>query len=437
MTTLTADTPAYAKAANRVLPRPIARSLRTVVLALFTLDMLFLPMFHVRGLPFKPFYVVVAAYVVAVMSSRPIRAMVGWCWGLATICWIGAFYLFILEDGARVSETARNSLVWFLTPLAFAFGWQHRRARINFLMVFIALYFLLNLVLTYTRVPALISFYGLEDRITTGVFDYRSPGIHYNPNLSALAINLMLLATVLAERHGVIRVRVTVRWLVFSCVIGTHMLLGSRGEFAAALLLGAVWTYYVTGAHRRQRLLRFLLVGGTAAVIFLAVFRISIDYLATRSHAFSYARNQFTAKTTLAAFEQFADEQARANSVLLRPFLAVERGYDRFLKSPVWGTGFDSGLRYPFESTYFHNDWMVILVAGGVIGFLFFIGVLTQLSTLGLAVLLPFFITAPFNTFILAPQHMMFYFAMAGVLAGAISQRTHFAQTREKRASAG
>lgn len=404
---------------------------QTAVLALFTLDMLFLPMFHFRGLPVKPAYVVVAAYVFAAMASRPVRAMVGWCWSLAIVFWIGAFYLFIIEDGARVSETARNSLVWFLAPLAFAFGWQHRRARLNFLLAFIPLYFLLNLVLTLTYREAgwLVSFYGLEDRVTYGMFDWRSPGIHYNPNLSALAANLMLLTIVLGERLEAIRVRSVVRWAVFLSVIGTHSLLGSRGELASALLLGAVWMWDVTTARRRQRLLRFVLIGGTAAVSFLAAFYWSLAHLAARGYAFSFVLYQFSANsTTLASAGQFSDQSARGDSLLLRPFLQVEKAYARFLVSPVWGTGFDSGTWYPFNETYFHNDWIVVVVAGGVLGLLLFVGVLLQLRPLGLIALLPFFITAPFNSFIMAPSHMMFYFAMAGLLTGAVSRRNQPAE---------
>lgn len=398
---------------------------QTTVLALFTLDMLFLPMFHFRGLPFKPFYLVVAAYVFAAMTSRPVRAMVGWCWSLAIVCWIGAFYLFLVEDGARLSETARNSLVWFLAPLAFAFGWKHRRAKLNFLLLFVFFYFALNLVLTfeYQNLPWLVSFYGLENY----PMDVRSPGIHWNPNLSAFAANLMLLAIVLGEHHGVIKVSTVARWAVFLSTIGTHMLLGSRGEFASALLLGTMWTYDAMTAHGRRRLLRFVLVGGTVAIIFLAAAYVSLEYLAARSEIFAFAQRKYTEKTTLASEGELSDKGARGNSVLLRPFLQAEKGYDRFLVSPVWGTGFDTGRWHPFDNTYFHNDWIAVLIAGGVLGLLLFVGVLLQLRPLGLIALLPFFITAPFNSFILAPQHMMFYFASAGLLAGSIDWREQLA----------
>ena len=89
------------------------------------------------------------------------------------------------------------------------------------------------------------------------------------------------------------------------------------------------------------------------------------------------------------------------------------------MRSPIWGTGFDTARTYPFEETYYHNDWAVLLVAGGLVAMVLFVGILVPLGSLGAAMLVPFFLSAPVNSFILAPQHVMFYFAMAGCIARA------------------
>ena len=202
-------------AVTLAIPEPTGRA-NTLLLVLFTVDMMFLPMFHIGPVPVKPSYVLLALYVGQALSIRPAARLVLSCWALALVTVIGGLFLLAIEEGAGIAETARDSFIWVLAPLAFAVGWRHR-ARLDFLFVLIPAYVALNVIVTYgrTRFPWLIDFYGLEPWVAAGLFDLRSPGIHFNSNLSALAGNLMFLALVVGQRAGLVRTRsLACRWLV-------------------------------------------------------------------------------------------------------------------------------------------------------------------------------------------------------------------------------
>jgi hypothetical protein len=388
------------------------------LLVLFTIDMMFLPMFHVGPVPVKPSYVLLTLYVGEALSIRGASRIILCSWGLAIVGVMGGVFLFVIEEHAGFAETARNSFIWVLAPLAFAFGWRHRRS-LDFLFVLLPAYVLLNVVVTFgrNRFPGLIAFYGLDPWVATGLFDLRSPGIHFNPNLSALAGNLLFLGIVAGQRAGLISVRsVAARWLVAASGIVLHLMMGSRGEALACVILGILWLYYLN-QERGARIARFAGIAVAAALLALAVLVPVVRFLATRYTAVAFVEGQFTSSLTVVTREQIDNPAARINSLILRPFVKAERVADRFARSPLWGTGFDTAATYPFEETYFHDDRAVLLVAGGLIGMGLFVTLLIALGGFGMAMLVPFFLSAPVNSFILAPQHVMFYFAIAGCLA--------------------
>lgn len=149
----------------------------------------------------------------------------------------------------------------------------------------------------------------------------------------------------------------------------------------------------------------------------------SVTKLAGVNPAFEFVQRQFFAPIA-SGDDHVSDNQDRVlNSPILRPFVRGREAFDRFDKSPIWGSGLDVASPYPFDETGFHNDWMVILVGGGIVGTILFLLILRELSSISLIFLIPFAFTAPFNSFVLAPQHFTFFFAVAGVAAGHIYRR--------------
>lgn len=391
----------------------------TLLFALFVVDMLFLPMFHVGPIPVKPFYLFLPLCVVYAVRPGEPSLTAALCWALAAVCVIGGLFLRVIEPDAALGETLRNSLIWVLAPLAFAFGWVNRARRLDFLVWMLLAYVALTAVVSfgYRDLPWLVNFYGLDPWVRAGLFEVRSPGIHFNANLSALAGNLMFLGVVIGERYGRIVFRSVVhRWMLFAPLVGLHLMLGGRGEMLAALILGGIWMRYVAGARDTGRQ---ILYWGIATALVIAVLGASFGILTSRTTRFEWVKSQFTSSITFITYENLVNPASRINSVVLRPFVKGERVWTRFRYSPIWGSGFDTGQTYPFEETYFHNDWAVILVAGGLVGFGLFVTVVRRAALVSGAMLVPFFLSAPVNTFILAPQHVMFYFAIAGYFAHA------------------
>jgi hypothetical protein len=397
----------------------------TLLLGLFAADMLLLPMFHIGPVPFKLGYLLILWRGPAVLP-RPIFVPL-WvlCGGIAMMGWIGSVYLWSIEDSAEFGQTIRNTAIFLLVPLAFAFGWRTRARSFRFLLWLPLVYFAVNVALTYwyAQLPWLIWFYGLEDRVSSGLFDIRSPGIHYNPNLSALAANLLMLALAAADRAGLLgQTRASWRVAAFASVIGTHLLMGSRGEMLSAFAIGGCWLFYRTGGLQIYQLRRAVLTAIIVVPIVAVTLVFALDALAERNPLVSFVRTQFTSTLTILPSD-FTDPNARTNSILLRPFFEGERAFDRISRSPIWGTGFDTAAVYPYDNVHFHNDWALLFVAGGLLGFVLFGLLVAFTGSFAGVYLIPFLVTAPSNSFILAPQHLLFYFALLGAVAAAERQR--------------
>jgi hypothetical protein len=390
-----------------------------ILLALFSFDMMLLPMFHIGGVPFKVGYVLLLAGALSLRYDRSVWWLIAVIAALISMGWLGAMHLWVIEESAEFRESIRMTAILALVPLAYLFGRRYGPPSIGFLVWLLWIYGALTLVLStwYRELPWLISFYGLEDRVTSGLFEIRSPGIHYNPNLSALSANLILIALVAGDRAGLLKTPSRLARIgAFGAVIATHIMLGSRGEAIAALVIGGFWLFYLSGGWNPLRLLRFARLAATAAVAVVLVGVLSLDYLARRSATVAFVQQQLTGTLTLLPSD-FSDPNARTNSILLRPFFEAERVSARVAVSPIWGTGFDRASVDPFDNVHFHNDWALMLVAGGGIGLVLFGMLAAFAGSVALVFLVPFLLSAPVNTFILAPTHVMFYFAWVGVAA--------------------
>ncbi|HVL68415.1 MAG TPA: O-antigen ligase family protein [Vicinamibacterales bacterium] len=396
-----------------------------MILALFAFDMMFLPMFHIGGAPFKVGYLLLPMGLLSLRHDRSVRQLAGAAAALAAIGWLGAMHLWALEETAEFTATLRMTAILALLPLAYLFGRRYQPRSVGFLLWLMWGYCALTLVLStwYRELPWLISFYGLDDRVTTGLFAVRSPGIHYNPNLSALTANLMLIAAVAGDRAGLLRTSSRLARIgAFGAVIATHFMLGSRGEAIASVVIGGFWLFYRSGGWSPARLLRFAALGTTAGVAVVLIGAFSLDYFAARSTAVAFVQKQLTSTLTIIPSD-FNDPHARTNSILLRPFFEAERVFERVVLSPLWGTGFDRAAVNPFDNVHFHNDWALMLVGGGVLGFALFGFIVWFAGSVALVFVVPFLLSAPVNTFILAPSHVLFHFAFVGVVAAALERQ--------------
>ena len=101
-----------------------------------------------------------------------------------------------------------------------------------------------------------------------------------------------------------------------------------------------------------------------------------------------------------------------------------EGALDRFLSSPLVGTGFGHASTYPFaQSTiFYHNDWARLLVTSGILGLFAMIYLLYRFARpVGWPVLIPWILPGMINSFMLVfPSFLVYWF-----LLGVFHQKMH------------
>jgi O-antigen ligase len=240
----------------------------------------------------------------------------------------------------------------------------------------------------------------------------RPRGIFGNPNVSMLQVNIIFLFVVLARRHGLVpRTSMPVNVAIVALPAMLSVVLQSRGELLSSALISAVFIDTLMRERGRAVGQKAIVVVGLILTMIVVVKLLTV-----------YAANSALLAAGLARVTRLGSASGPTpdlDSSFLRPLLAWGIVYNRFLASPIFGSGFNVSDAFPFDysPTYFHNDWFRVLVTSGTIGLgLLFALVRRFFAPLGLIALLPFVFPGLTNTFLLAVPSVMFYFFMVGVL---------------------
>ncbi len=238
----------------------------------------------------------------------------------------------------------------------------------------------------------------------------RPRGVFGNPNVSTLLININVLFINLSIRQGLLVVHSVVTMLgiiilpLFICLV-----LACRGEFVVALilcLLNYLQLYKSLNILGRGR----LLVG--TVILFIGL-GLSIPLL-NQIETIQSGLKRVETLNTMSESEERIDESS--GRVLL--FTKVG-AIDRFLHSPILGTGFSEADFYPFDygTQYFHNDWVRLFVTSGVVGVFAMLVLIRRFAwPLGWPVIIPFILPGCLNSFMLCIQAFTFYWFMVGLL---------------------
>jgi O-antigen ligase len=111
------------------------------------------------------------------------------------------------------------------------------------------------------------------------------------------------------------------------------------------------------------------------------------------------------------------DEQSLSG--LSRPLLMLERMWERFQFSPVFGAGFSATVGPPFAegSEFFHNDWLRMVATSGLVGLGAMLWIVWRYCLrYSWVAAIPFVLPGLVNTFMLLIPAFLFYFFMIGVL---------------------
>jgi hypothetical protein len=388
---------------------------------IFVIDQLLLPVFHIGGLPLKVSYIIVVLWMLdralrpaALPATRSAFRGMAVAFGVL----IGASILgevWLSTQGTVVSyaDTYRSIAIYVLMLFAFGLGQSASKLDFRLLPLVLLAGAVANLIFIFfgRYLPWLVQLY-YDRTMAVDVLNFARPrGIFGNPNVSMLQINVTFLFAVLALRHKLLPpLSPPVTASILTLPLFTALALSTRAELMATVIL---WLAFI-GSFRAGR--------GPAKYVMLALIVIPAAFAGWQLIGL-LAENIGIIGDTLTRLREtgavLLDTTNRDSSVL-RPLLVWETVVERFSHSPVFGSGFSTLPKLPFEysPTYFHNDWFRVLVTSGILGFGAMVFIVRRYCypVVGLLGLLPFFLPGLVNTFLLAIPSVMFYFFMIGAL---------------------
>ncbi len=414
----------------------------------FIFDQMLLPMFHLGSIPFKISYIILGFWFVMKFVAPAVNAhaskpqldfmvfSVAWVIIFASGI-IGEMWLDITQANIDGMEKYRVSIFYGLTVLAFGLGLQCGRLNLKWLVSIFYCIAVLNLtfIIFPSQLPGwLTNFYysDLAVQQFSRSFDFisdvagllelgRPLGIFGNPNISAHIVNLFALFICLALRRNLLAVtRLAGSGIIVIPVISA-VLLASRGEFLVACVL-AVLNYRIIykktieyGGQRKwsKRILYFIII---------IISSISLYAVLSENE---HIRSNFARISLLSDLVSISDivrdnpglyEGAVGSSRYL--IFLSEGALDRFLSSPLVGTGFGHALTYPFATStrHFHNDWARLLVTSGLLGLFAMIYLLYRFARpVGWPILIPWILPGIINSFMLVFPSFLFYWFILGV----------------------
>ena len=398
-----------------------------------------LPMFHFNGLPFKVSYFLAClwfiSFIVRNNNNRFInREFKYFCFAISAIVVcsiIGELTFAIKWSAGNFEPFIRSTLIYILLTLSFGLGLNATRFNLKWLLYVLFSAIILNFAFIFLKsnmpTPLINLYYGDEVMKDLAGLGYdsaeailqlvRPRGLFPNPNGSAFMVNIISLFLYLGFKNKLVDLPST--WVFLFIIVMPillAMLLASRGEFIVALTLAFLHYKLIYTRHKNKNYaIKFHL-------IFIILFSMAFIYT-TQKVDFTNLQsniNRVLGIIDIVKNSSSGDADVRALSGISRPLLTFYSAKERFLVSPLFGSGYRSASdnEYFVEGTdYYHNDWFRILVTSGILGFCIFLWIIRRyLLKLGWPVLIPFVLPGLVNTFLLNVPAVMFYFFMIGVL---------------------
>jgi hypothetical protein len=370
-------------------------------------------MFHLYGLPFKLSYLAIgfifvdAALYHPNILRGPNRDVLVLFWVLAVMTCVGSVVFLIFYGGVSYANSVRNIIVFLMAPMAFIAGSRDPRLKHNYIIFLIFGYaiFTLGFSVYYQQLGWIVSLYGLQEQIATGVYSARSQGLFFNANISALFMTILYIYFIGGVRHGFIKAGVPTILAVIIAVFGTIVVLGSRNEFIAASLLTLLLVLPMLASRRH----RATAISVTVFMGLLVIFSSQLGNIAG-----NYLEYNPT-KAIRHTFSLIGDTSQPVNS-FLRPIRNLKPALTRWSASPLVGTGFDFSEGDRFTVTAYHNDWLSVLAASGFLGLLVLAVIVYRLARLDLILVIPFLLPAMTNSFVFAPSHLLLFMLLAGMI---------------------
>ena len=367
-------------------------------------DMIFLPMLHVYGLPFKIGYLVL---VLLFLVNIPRR---GYVWGLMALfaClalatlggWLAGTWS---QEHGAFDNTRTMVASYMVAPMGLVLGARMDVRVLRYVPFIVIAYFAANIlvILWWDRLvgtPFGDLYWYMPDWLGAGVSQVRAGGLHQNPNISALMMSVLLVGMFVGIKYRQLDPKGVLVLLALILALLLPFAVASRNQTLLSLLIVVAIVLTLWRTRRGAAALRLVILGGV--ILTVAIMTVS-----------TWMPNVIRAPTVQMreAITQFWREPLHETQGLGRPFRGWLDGLvpARVARSPIIGTG--------GEGAAYHNDWFAILAASGVVGLLLFTLIVAGVAKIELVFLLPFLITANPTTFVFVPQALVVFLMFVGM----------------------
>ena len=329
---------------------------------------------------------------------------------------VGEIFLSIYDLNSDHNNAINANLIFIFSIFSFSLG---RRLRNKFefkylvYILYVSIFINFVFIIFKSSLPYwLTNFYYTEsslpffyDDLESVLDAFRPIGLFGNPNQSSFMITIILLFILLAIKNKLYKIDNLITKI--SIIILPLLLIiafGSRNQFLSMIIYGLV----SLNLFYNIKSWKFLI-----AIIPSSIFILYVVY------------NQISNDDTFAQLNrivfQFNDifENENSSENIFRPIMTFSHFSERFIVSPIFGSGYGTSLLFPEEAQstlYFHNDLFRTLASTGILGLYIILRLIKKfVIPLGFLTLLPFFLPGLTNTFFLNPQVFIFYWMMVGV----------------------
>jgi hypothetical protein len=380
-------------------------------------DQMLLPMFHPFNISFKPSYLILLAVPFIIMFDKKDKDTLDIkkrFWYMTSPVMVIAIMgclgqLFLTTQGNVIDPEAFpiQIISYILIVLAFYFGQRVSHFKSNYLLFLLYGQIALILLLIFfpEKVPFLTEmWWKTEEASIDRMIQVQGRAMPFGDG-TMVAVGVIFLFITISARLGYLHMSFIQSILCIVLSLGTTFITASRNQMVAIGILSILLII-----KDSKHIMRHLLTLSVILIIFTITVLSIGDSFKDEFKFINYAFTRFENMDLL-------DVENSGEDTVLRPLARWDRFFNRFRTSPFFGTGFSLLPYEPFHRLNFHNDWFHIWATSGAIGGIFFFLWMYRIyRTLGLIILMPFFLPGLTNSFILALNSVIFYSFMLGVL---------------------
>jgi O-antigen ligase len=372
------------------------------LLPLTFFDVFLFPMFHIGGVPYKlSMLIIIFYFLVNLKLSKYVLPIIF----LIFFSYVGKFYSLLFFEEISINRTLWHTVNYFLLIAGFMFGVRQKIENVNWVFWLGVSYVLLHFIiqLTWEYSSFVVEFFDLQLRIDSGLIKLRSVGVFTNPNIAALAMNLILVFWLAAKQYQIVTLT-KVRYDVILFLLSAVMVLSTASK--SGLLAFFMLVVFYAGTRFRLTPKSLLSIVVLTSLLILVSGYIS-----------SYTINNKNLSSLKFGIEQALNLDRNLNKELDGSRMyKVKMAIENTGRSPIWGVGYDRSTGDVLNRVWYHSDLSEILVASGLLGLCAFLLMAYRLYMLSFVFIVPIILPGLTNAFLFTAQLAMIYFAFAGII---------------------